>query len=187
LQAAANISVCSTGATKVITFAHRVRCFASDERQLAANQSPAHGVHSDFTPSGAVQHLKNVIKDEAELKRLLDGRVLAINVWRPLKQIRKDPLAVSDWTSIDSEADLVKQRLISPQGWNELAKANFNPRHIWYYLSGQKPDEPLLFMQFDSKAKDGMNLPHTAFVDPQFIDCNPRESIEIKMFAFFPS
>ncbi|OBT54233.1 hypothetical protein VE04_10314 [Pseudogymnoascus sp. 24MN13] len=176
-----------TGATKIVTFAHRIRCLATDERQLAASQAPAHDVHSDFTSSGAMEHLKDIIQDQAEFNRLLDGRILVINVWRPLKQIRKDPLAVCDWRSVDSETDLVANRMIFSHGWKELAKANFNPKHMWYYLGGQMPNEPLLFKQFDSKAKDGMNLPHTAFVDLKYIECNPRESIEIKMYAFLSS
>ncbi|KIM92869.1 hypothetical protein OIDMADRAFT_138871 [Oidiodendron maius Zn] len=177
----------STGACKIVTFAHLIRCFAADERQLAASQAPAHAVHSDFTPSGAIKHLQDTIKDETELNRLLGGRVLIINVWRPLKKIFKDPLAVCDWTSVDPETDLVTYRMVFSQGWKELAKANFNPRHMWYYLGGQRPNEPLLFKQFDSKAKHGMNLLHTAFVDPQAVNYNPRESIEIKMFAFLPN
>lgn len=154
---------------------------------MAASKAPAHAVHSDFTPSGAIQHLHDTIKDKNELDRLLSSRYLIINVWRPLKKIRKDPLAVCDWASVDPEKDLVAYRMTFPHGWKELAKANFNPEHKWYYLAGQTPSEPLLFKQFDSKAKDGVNVLHTAFVDPQFIDDSPRESIEIKMFAFLPN
>ena len=112
----------STGACKIVTFAHRIRCFATDERQLAASQAPAHAVHSDFTPSGAIKHLQDTIKDETELNRLLDGRVLIINVWRPLKKISKAPLAVCDWTSVDPETDLVTYRMIFHKAGRNLPR-----------------------------------------------------------------
>jgi hypothetical protein len=186
-QAVAANDAYSTGASRVVTFTHRIRCFATDERQLVASQAPAHDVHADFTPNGALKHLQDTIKDAADLNSLMEGRIIALNVWRPLKQIRKDPLAVCDWTSVNSETDLVAFRMILPQGWKELTRANFNPNHTWYYLGGQRPDEPLLFKQFDSQVKDGINVLHSAFIDPKSIDCDPRESIEIKMFAFIPS
>ncbi|KAH8593986.1 hypothetical protein B0O99DRAFT_184364 [Bisporella sp. PMI_857] len=174
------------GATEVKTFTHRIRCFAKDANQLADNRSPATSVHADFTPAGVLGHLPQVIKDKAELERLQSSkRTLIINVWRPLKQIRKDPLAICDWTSTNPESDIVANRLVFPHGWNELAKGKFNPAQKWCYLGGQTPDEPLVFKQYDSLAKDGMNVLHTAFADPQFENSDVRLSIEIKMFAFF--
>jgi hypothetical protein len=40
----------------------------------------------------------------------------------------------------------------------------------------------------DSKATDqgGYTLAHSAFVDLEYVDADPRESIEIKLFAFLP-
>ncbi|KAJ5551798.1 hypothetical protein N7535_000261 [Penicillium sp. DV-2018c] len=93
----------STGATRTITFAHRVRCLASDPSLLADNRSPAHNVHSDFTSAGALHHLQTILPDEKERNRLLAGRALIINVWRSLKPIQRDHLAVCDWSSLDIE------------------------------------------------------------------------------------
>ena len=109
-----------------------------------------------------------------------------INVWRPLKEIKKDPLAVCDWTSVDTK-DIVPNRMIFQVGfWNEFGKVNWNEKQQWYTLRSQTPAEPLLFKQFDSKwvEEGGMTVPHSAFVDPNFVDEEARESIEIKMFAF---
>ena len=143
-------------------------------------------MHSDFTIKGALKNLDDVVKDPAEVERLLRGRVLAINVWRPLKPITRDPLAVCDWTSVDAKRDWISYRITHGGGWNELGSQTFDPKHKWCYLSNQKPNEPLLFKQFDSKAETGCTLAHSAFVDPEYVDGPPRESIEIKMYAFVP-
>ncbi|KAJ5786638.1 uncharacterized protein N7503_011850 [Penicillium pulvis] len=174
-----------TGATKTITFAHRVRCLAADENLLANNRAPAHSVHSDFSVPGAFRMLETIIPDPEERQQLLKGRVEIINVWRPLKKVERDPLAVCDWTTLDQN-DIIRHRLVLPTGWNELGKYVFNPSQKWCYLSSQQPQEALIFRQFDSRKADkgGMSLPHTAFVDPDSADGPARESIEIKMFAF---
>ena len=89
----------STGAKEVLTFTHRIRCFATDEEKLANNRSPAHSVHLDFTVPGALQHLEAVLQDPKRVKEALRGRVMVINVWRPLRKIKRDPLTVCDWRS----------------------------------------------------------------------------------------
>lgn len=61
----------------------------------------------------------------------------------------------------------------------------YNEAHKWYYLHEQRPDEPLLFKQYDSKSGKE-TLPHSAFVIPETEHLEPRESIEIKMCAFHP-
>jgi hypothetical protein len=153
---------------------------------LANNRAPAHSVHSDFTVTGALHHFESVVQDAEERQRLLEGRVQIINVWRPLKTVQRDPLAVCDWKSLAWRQDRIANRLVLPTGWNELGKYAFNPRQKWYYLGGQQPQEALIFRQFDSQAETdgGMTLPHTAFVDPYSKSGPARESIEIKMFAF---
>ncbi|OJJ48414.1 hypothetical protein ASPZODRAFT_62055 [Penicilliopsis zonata CBS 506.65] len=179
-----------TGATKIITFAHRIRCFASHEAQLADNRAPAHSVHSDFTAVGAAHHVETLVTDPAELERLRQThRVMAINIWRPLKPVRRDPLAVCDWQTVDCEDEWIKNRFIFPSSWNELGKIAHSDRHAWYYLSDQLPSEPLVFVQYDSSrtAEGGRTLAHSAFVDPNSpANCPPRESLEIKLFAFVP-
>ncbi|KAJ5351764.1 hypothetical protein N7452_000738 [Penicillium brevicompactum] len=171
-----------TGASRTITFVDRVRCFATDTAQLANNRSPAHSVHSDFSIAGALHQLSTRMPEEC---RLLTSRVLIINVWRPLKTIQRDPLAVCDWRTVEMK-DRITSRIALPSGWTELGRYAFNPRQNWCYLSGQRPNEPLVFTQFDSHRIDegGFTVPHTAFVDPLYTGFPARESLEIKMFAF---
>ncbi|KXG46333.1 uncharacterized protein PGRI_051890 [Penicillium griseofulvum] len=175
-----------TGATRTVTFVHRVRCLAVDTALLADNRAPAYHVHSDFTPTGALHFLQMIIPDELERNRLLAGRVLIINVWRPLKTIQRDPLAVCDWSSISVQDKGSSTRLNLPIGRHELGQYAFSPTQRWCYLSDQQPNEPLVFTQFDSSKVDegGFTVPHSAFVDPEYTECAARESLEIKMFAF---
>ena len=153
---------------------------------LARNRAPAHSVHSDFTIRGALHNLETFFSDTRERKRLLTGRVLIINVWRPLKPIQRDPLTVCDWSSVNIQAESIPTCVILPNGWNEVGRYAFSPSQRWCYLSAQQPNEPLIFTQFDSSKVDegGFTVPHSAFVDPEYSDFAARESLEIKMFAF---
>lgn len=173
-----------TGAHKVITFTHRIRSLAEDSNKRADNKAPAHSVHTDFTSAGALKQLENVIRDPAERAALETDRVLAINVWRPLKTIKRDPLAMLDWQSVQPEDIKPLKMIFNESAWNEFGKVTYSPRHKWVYLEGQTPEEPVIFSQFDSRAPDGMMLPHSAFVDPRWVGEEARQSIEIKMFAF---
>ncbi|KAL2219393.1 hypothetical protein M432DRAFT_350301 [Thermoascus aurantiacus ATCC 26904] len=174
-----------TGASKTVVLTHRVRCYAHDERAHANNQAPAHSVHTDFSPVGARHIIESVIKDENERERLLRGRVQIINVWRPLKTVHRDPLAVCDYRTVDQEGDFAPIKMIFPHDWAEMTRVRYNEAHKWYYLHEQRPDEPLLFKQYDSKSGKE-TLPHSAFVIPETEHLEPRESIEIKMCAFHP-
>ena len=178
-----------TGATKVVSFTHRVRSKITDSNKREENKSPALAVHTDFSPEGAWNHLPNVIKDERERSGLLKGRVMITNVWRPLKTITRDPLAVVDWNTVDPQKNFTRQHFKFEKHWHELGQLTYNDEHKWYYLNQQEPSEPLVFKQFDSDApadKGGFTVGHSAFVDPEYADAPARESMEIKMFAFVP-
>ena len=53
--------------------------------------------------------------------------------------------------------------------------------HKWYYKFAQKP----VFKQFDNFGK-ARACPHSAFVDPEFEDAEPRESIEVRAILAWP-
>jgi hypothetical protein len=152
---------------------------------MSTAHSPSHGVHTDLTNASSRYLLNNVIDDEEEVERLLKCRYIVVNVWRPIKQIFKDPLALCDWRTVNPETDIFNDRRIISGGVLEFGRPIFNEKHQWYYLSGQQPDEPLLFKQLDSNPETNITLPHSAFVDPKYVGHPPRESIEFKIFAFF--
>jgi hypothetical protein len=122
-----------------------------------------------------------------EASELLKGRVQIINVWRPIKTVERDPLAVADANSV-AEDDLVPIGLIYPTRKGETLAVRYSPTHHWYYKKGLTPGEVLLIKCFDSKT-DGRarRIPHTAFVDPSSKpDAPPRESIEMRCLVFHP-
>lgn len=178
----------SLGAHKTMTFTTRIRNVSEDTKKRAENRAPALNVHADFSPGGAGQTVNKLVADAAEREKLAQGRVLLVNVWRPLKTITKDPLAVCDWSSVDPHAQAIPLRFTHADTWHELRQWRYDDSHKWYYLSSQQPDEPLVFIQYDSEAANGAKgattVPHSAFEDREFTTGPPRESIEIKMAVF---
>lgn len=151
---------------------------------MSTMQSPSYRVHTDMTRVSCQYILKNMIPDDEEVERLLTRRFMAVNVWRPIKQILRDPLGVCDWKSVDPN-DFHNDRKVTSEGIIEFGLSTFSEKHEWYYLSGQRPDEPLLFKQLDSNPNDNITLLHSAFVDPRYAEFPARESIEMKILAFF--
>ncbi len=63
----------------------------------------------------------------------------------------------------------------------------YNPAHRWTFFPRMRRDEALVFKVYDS-AKDGRARwgAHTSFEHPETrAEAPPRESIEIRAFAFF--
>jgi hypothetical protein len=122
-----------------------------------------------------------------------------------------DPLAVCDWSSIQADQDIIPNRFIFADSWLEVAKVVYSERHRWWYCSEQRVDEIVVFKQFDSTAgtigegegeseaqkenekeqrgtgeMDRCIVVHSAFVDPEYTDEEPRRSLEIGVFVFLP-
>lgn len=57
--------------------------------------------------------------------------------------------------------------------------------HKWYYKHAQQADEVLVFKQWDNYGK-ARACPHSAFIDPEYEDSYPRESIEIRAILVWP-
>ncbi|RMZ83681.1 hypothetical protein DV738_g1035, partial [Chaetothyriales sp. CBS 135597] len=167
----------STGASRVFIFDHTIRRAVADVRDVAGiRRGPARLVHIDQSYGASVQRVKYHLPDEAD--ELLSKRFQIINVWRPIKTIRRDPLALADARSVP-ETDLVAAKLIYPNREGETFAVKPNPSHQWYFKYGQRPDEPLFIKCYDS-VEDGRarRIPHTSFVDPAHENDAPRESIE---------
>ena len=151
---------------------------------MSTPNSPSHGVQSDITHASCRSVLKDVLT-EAQIERLMGHRFMVVNVWRPIKPIQRDPLALCDWRSVDPATDIIPDRRVISGRIFEFGMPIFNQKHEWYYLNEQQPDEPLIFKQLSSDAASNMTLLHSAFVDPDHINDPPRESIEMKCFAVF--
>jgi hypothetical protein len=73
-----------------------------------------------------------------------------------------------DWSSVHPAVDVYNDRRVTSEGVMEFGMPIFNEKHKWYYLNGQRLDEPLLFKQLDSNPDTNITLLHSAFVDPKY-------------------
>lgn len=179
-----------TGASKIFIFDHTIRRQSQDSRDkkdATANlRGPVQRVHIDQSYAASLSRVPHHLPAE-EAAELLKGRVQIINVWRPIKTVERDPLAVADAHSVGEE-ELVPIGLIYPTRKGETLGVRYSPAQRWYYKKGLTPQEVLLIKCFDSKT-DGRarRIPHTAFVDPSSKpDAPSRESIEVRCLVFHP-
>ncbi|KLU91638.1 hypothetical protein MAPG_10156 [Magnaporthiopsis poae ATCC 64411] len=176
-----------TGATRVFIFDHTIRRPPPPTASLTTRltRGPVQRVHIDQSYSASLSRVPHHLPDEAET--LLRGRVQIINVWRPIRRVDRDPLAVAEAASV-SDADLIPTGLIYPDRKGETLQVRYNQEQKWWYKSAMEPGEVLLIKCFDSK-EDGRarRVPHTAFVDPTAdVDAPARESIEVRALVFHP-
>nr|ANM86433.1 hypothetical protein [Cladonia uncialis subsp. uncialis]AUW31030.1 hypothetical protein [Cladonia uncialis subsp. uncialis] len=178
----------ATGASRIFIFDHTIRGAPSDVRTgtptsaTVTLRGPVNLVHIDQSYSAAKGRVPFHLPEDADA--LLKTRYQIINVWRPIKQIFKDPLTVAEAHSVP-ESDLLPRGLIYPDRRGETLTVRPNKGHKWRYLHGQTPEEVLLIKCFDSKV-DGRarRVPHTAFVNEEYKDADTRESIEIRALVF---
>jgi hypothetical protein len=83
-------------------------------------------VHIDQSYKAALSRVPHHLPDEAE--RLLQSRVQIINVWRPIKTVQRDPLAVAEANSVD-DGSLVVTELIYPNRRGETLAVKYDPAH----------------------------------------------------------
>jgi hypothetical protein len=175
-----------TGADEIVIFDHTVRNTAPAMQVGRRVRGPAGRVHNDYTEASAPQRVRDLLAPEAAAARLA-RRYVEINVWRPISgPVKTAPLAVCDARTVAAN-DLVTSELRYPDRVGETYAVTYNPRHCWFYFPDMQADEALVIKCFDS-AKDGRAriAVHTAFDDPTTPpDPPPRESIEVRMFAFF--
>jgi hypothetical protein len=203
----------STGASKIFIFDHTIRRQNIDSRvkpavtqanppaEDASNgpiaapapqmlRGPVQRVHIDQSYAAAPDRVTYHLPEEAET--LLKGRFQIINVWRPIRTIRKDPLGVAAANSVLDD-ELVPIKLVYPHRTGETFSVRpakderTDGGHKWHYIFEQRPDEVTLIKCFDSKT-DGRarRVPHSAFIDEEFVDAEPRESIEVRALVFHP-
>ncbi|KAF6825648.1 hypothetical protein CPLU01_10147 [Colletotrichum plurivorum] len=176
-----------TGASRVVIFNHQIRRGPANWHSLGERNTerrgPLHKAHVDQSYDGAIMMARHHLGAEAD--ELLGGgrRFQIINLWRPIKTVHKDPLAVADGNSV-AEEDLVGAAIIYPRHRAETWTIKPNPAHRWYYKSQQRPDEPLLIKCFDSDTSVVRRAAHCAFRDPEMDDMECRQSIDIRALVF---
>ena len=204
----------STGATTIYPVAHIVRRLqfqdVVDAEKDLADDAPVsaptsnRSVHVDQSYFGAElvrdYKLKTLGLSPDEVARLNAGRWSIINLWRPLNDVTRDPLACCDARTVREEdltsvyADLPESltRADNPNGYKFAAGSRSeawevkagNGSHKWYYAAGMTPNEALLIKQFDSAPNVAKRTPHCAFSTPD--DFGPtRQSIEVRCLCFW--
>ncbi len=178
-----------TALVKEMTGASEVWAFNDVTRleDAPGGDKPAHSAHVDFgreTLEGFIRAL------HPEPERVLKKRFANINLWRPIAPVERTPLAVCEGASIapaDLRNGVIKMRPdepmpISMAGYNIAA----NPAHRWWWFPHMRPDEVLVFTLYDTDPNAAQLTAHSAFEDPTSPpDAKPRQSLEIRTFAFF--
>ncbi|MBM2803821.1 MAG: Methyltransferase [Deltaproteobacteria bacterium] len=176
-----------SGAERVVIFDHTLRSGDEAEREEKLIREPVMSAHNDYTEWSGPNRVREFLPDEAEA--LLAHRFAIIQVWRAINQpIQANPLALADAQSVAFD-DLVVAERRYPHRVGQTYRLKFNSDHRWYYFPEMRRDEALVFKVYDSK-KDGCArfTPHTSFDDPSSPpNAPPRQSIEVRAFAFFAS
>ncbi|ORY60936.1 methyltransferase-like protein [Pseudomassariella vexata] len=177
-----------TGAARIHVFNHKVRRGPTHWHHLSlqnlANRGPVTRTHVDQSYAGAEMRLRFELPDEADELIRNGTRYQIINVWRPIKTIRKDPVAVADANSVP-DADLVGAEMVEDGYRGENWVVRHNPGHRWYFKHLLKPDEVLLIKCFDSDASVARRALHSAFEDPDYVDEESRQSIEVRCLVLY--
>ena len=173
-----------TGASRVFVFDHTLRSSDEDERAERKIREPVQRVHNDYTEWSGPQRVRDFFPDEAEA--LIARRFAIVQVWRAINRpIERNPLALADARSI-AFADLIPAERRFPDRVGEIYMVEHNPAHRWTYFPRMRRDEAIVFKVYDSDAHRSRWTAHTSFEDPTTrADAPPRESIEIRAFAFF--
>lgn len=174
-----------TGASKVVIFDHTVR--TADRAVERGLRTPVRSVHNDYTERSGPQRVRDLLPpDEAQAR--LGKRFAEYNVWR---NIAHDPVEMAPLGLVDAQTiaprDLAVCDLVYADRVGEIYQGVYNADHQWHYFPAMTRDEAIIIKCYDS-AKDGrarFSL-HSAFDDPSSpVDSRPRQSIEVRTFAFF--
>ena len=174
-----------TGAARVHVFDHTLRSGDGATRNERLLREPVARVHNDYTDWSGPNRVRDLLPDESE--DLLCRRFAIVQVWRAIgRPIESDPLAICDARTLVKHDLLVSERRY-PNRIGQTYQVAYNPDQDWYYFPKMTRDEALIFKVFDS-AMDGRArfTAHSAFSDPHSPEnALPRESIEMRTFAFF--
>lgn len=183
-----------TGAEKTIALGTSV--VRRSERSVGylepGTSVPGRYVHCDYSlgPKGSVYWLDMALdEDEAHWRR--KRRFAIFNVWRAISEPPHDtPLALCDVRSLRPGDRVAADCVCDPQGEPEWRFENtlyhFGPHQRWFYFSGMRQDEVLIFKGYDSDPTHTEGVPHAAFDNPFCSTDTPaRESIDERIIAFF--
>jgi len=174
-----------SGASRVVVFDHTLRIGDPAEQEARKVREPVLWAHNDYTEWSGPQRVREILPQEAE--QLLQHRFAIIQVWRAIdRPIQSHPLALADARSVSS-TDLLPAERRYPDRVGETYQLLYNADHRWIYFPQMRRDEAVVFKVYDSQADGRARFtPHTSFIDPTTPpNAPPRQSIEVRTFAFF--
>ena len=174
-----------SGASRVAIFDHTLRSGDEAERETKLIREPVMSAHNDYTEWSGPNRVREFLPDEAE--ELLTRRFAIVQVWRAIDQpILANPLALADAGSVAMD-DLVVAERRYPHRVGQTYRLKYNANHRWYYFPEMHRDEAIVFKVYDSVIDGRARFtPHTSFADPNTpAGAPPRQSIEVRAFAFF--
>jgi len=175
-----------TGADEVMVFDHTIRVEDRDKRAAKDVRGPVPTVHNDFTDWSGKKRIRDLYPPE-EAEARLQRHFTSINVWRPLHgPVKTAPLALCDATTM-GPSDFIVAAHIYHNRRGETYRVAYSDGQQWYYFSDMRPDEAVLIKCYDS-ATDGrtrFNAHGAAELAGRPANVPPRESIEVRTFAFF--
>jgi hypothetical protein len=182
--------------------------------------SPAPKVHLDYAPNGARAHIRKyhpkltaaatpiIAAEDSLLSQSLPlkehyaatptaPRWALFSIWRPLKPVRRDPLALGDARTFAQE-DYVPIDVRTPNlgvpgkqdvHVSESYLARGRDSHEWYWISGQMPEEVLVIGLFDSEREKetvaaGGTLHSSVDLEGTEME-EARESLELRCLAIW--
>jgi hypothetical protein len=179
-----------TGADHVIARGTVLRFSRQQNRDAYVNSLPAGFVHVDTSRESFARFAAMNLGDHPDKDALLAGRYVGLNIWRVLTQPPQDlPLAVCAANSVTEGDRITGEARVDGVGIDEFRFGSSlyraNPRHRWYYYRDMRPDEALIFKQFDTADPDIVGVPHVAFADSSAENPIPRASAEIRAYAYW--
>jgi hypothetical protein len=174
-----------SGCRRVHVFDHTLRTADDDIRESKKIREVVRRVHNDYTEKSGPQRVRDLLPAEAD--ELIKRRFAIIQVWRPIRYpVETFPLAIADARSLSPQNLVISERRAAERIGQTYA-ITYNPAQQWYWFPRMRREEALVFKTYESMT-DGRArwTAHTAFEDPATPpNARPRESIEIRAFAFF--
>jgi GA4 desaturase len=117
---------------------------------------------------------------------------------RPLKIVKRDPLAVCDWRTLD-ESDIIRTENRKPSDVNTSgsylgeAVGGLPPKRPetqrWYWSPNQEPNEITIIKFADTASEEDGNIAggclHCSPILPGTDDEEPRSSVETRVYLFW--
>ena len=135
---------------------------------------------------------KQMIAAGVRSDELESSRVLVINTWRSIgaAPVRRQPLVLVDTRSVDADDVAPIEMPAGIMGGSALRLTYARPsaRHRWHWFEEMRPDELLIFAQYDSARERSCRMLHSAVHHPDTpADAEPRHSIEMRLLCLLPA